>query len=157
MEKTNKLQWQAFDHIREQKNPDWFWFIGIIAGAIIILSIFFNNILFALLVLIGVLVIFMSANIPPKTVDYEINRRGVKIHDILYTYGTLESFYVVDEDGFDRDRLILKSTKALMPLIIIPLGDQVAPDQIREYLLDYLNEEEMYEPTVQRILTHFGF
>jgi hypothetical protein len=157
MDKSNKLQWQAFDHIREKKSNDWFWFIGIIAGAIIILSIFFNNILFALLVLVGTIIIFISANNPPKTIDYEINRKGVKIHDMLYTYATLESFYVVDEDGFDRDRLIIKSRKTLMPLIVLPLGDQVTPDEIRNFLIEYLNEEEMYEPAIQRILTHFGF
>jgi hypothetical protein len=43
-----------------------------------------------------------------------------------------------------------------MPLIIIPLGSEVKPDQIREYLIEYLNEEEMYEPTIQRILSRVG-
>jgi hypothetical protein len=157
MNGSKKLEWRAFDHIREKKDSDWFWFVGIVAVAIAVLAIFFNNVLLALLVLIGTFVIFLAANNPPKIVDHEINRRGVQVGDILYTYATLESFYVIDEDGWDRDRLILKSKKTLMPLIIIPLGSEVKPDQIREYLLEYLNEEEMYEPTVQRILSRLGF
>lgn len=157
MNGSKKLEWQAFDHIREKKDSDWFWFIGIIAGAIIILAVVFNNILLGLLVLIGTAVIFMAANTPPQIINHQINRRGIQVGDILYTYATLESFYVIDEDGFERDRLILKSRKTLMPLIVIPLGSEVKPDQIREYLLEYLNEEEMYEPTIQRILSRFGF
>ena len=157
MNGSKKLEWRAFDHIREKKDSDWFWFVGIVAVAIAVLAIFFNNVLLALLVLIGTFVIFLAANNPPKIVDHEINRRGVQVGDILYTYATLESFYVIDEDGWDRDRLILKSKKTLMPLIVIPLGSEVKPDQIREYLLEYLNEEEMYEPTVQRILSRLGF
>jgi hypothetical protein len=157
MNGSKKLEWRAFDHIREKKDSDWFWFVGITAGAIIILAVVFNNILLGLLVLIGTAVIFMAANNPPRIVDHQINRRGVQVGDILYTYATLESFYVIDEDGWDRDRLILKSRKTLMPLIIIPLGSEVKPDQIREYLIEYLNEEEMYEPTIQRILSRFGF
>lgn len=157
MNVSKKLEWKAFDHIREKKGSDWFWFVGITASAIIILAIFFNNILLGLLVLIGTIVIFIAANNPPIIVDYQINRRGVQVGDTLYTYATLESFYVIDEDGWDRDRLILKSRKTLMPLIIIPLGSEIKPDQIREYLIEYLNEEEMYEPVVQRILSRFGF
>lgn len=157
MNGSKKLTWRALDHIREKKSSDWFWVIGIIAAAIAILAIFFNNILFALLVIIGTAVIFMVANNPPRMVDYQINRKGVQVGDILYTYATLQSFYVIDEDGFDRDRIILKSRKTFMPLIIIPLGDQVKPDEIREYLIEYLDEEEMYEPTIQQILTRLGF
>ncbi len=157
MNGSKKLTWQALDHIREKKSSDWFWVIGIIAIAISILAIFFNNVLFALLVIIGTAVIFMVANNPPRMVDYQINRKGVQVGDILYTYASLQSFYVIDEDGFDRDRIILKSRKTFMPLIIIPLGDQVRPDEIREYLIEYLDEEEMYEPTIQQILTRLGF
>jgi hypothetical protein len=157
MNGSKKLEWQALDHIREKKDSDWFWIIGIVAVAIAILAVFFNNVLLALLVLIGTFVIFLAANNPAKMVGHQINRKGVQVGDIIYTYATLESFYVIDEDGFDRDRLILKSRKTFMPLIVIPLGDQIRPDEIREYLLEYLNEEEMYEPTIQRILTRLGF
>jgi multisubunit Na+/H+ antiporter MnhC subunit len=157
MNGSKKLIWQAFDHIRERKSSDWFWFVGIMAVAVAVLAIFFNNVLLAILVLIGTFVIFLAANNPPKIIGYEINRRGVQVGDILYTYATIESFCVIDEDGWDRDRLILKSKKTFMPLIVIPLGSEVQPDQIRDYLLEYLNEEELFEPTLQRILSRLGF
>lgn len=157
MNNSKKIEWQAYDHIKVEKSSDWFWIVGIVAAGIIILCFFFNNLLLGLLVLIGTFVVFISANNPPKIVNYQINRKGVAVGEMLYTYATLESFYVIDEDGFDRDRIILKSKKTMMPLIIIPLGENGHPDEVREYLLEYLNEEEMFEPTLQKIVTHLGF
>jgi hypothetical protein len=157
MDKSKKIKWQAYDHIREPKSSDWFWFLGITALAIIVLAIYFGNTLFALIILIGTAILFKTANNPPVVVDYQINRKGVQVGDIIYTYGTLQSFYVIDEDGFDRDRIIIKSRKMFMPLIVVPLGETAHPEDIREYLIEYLDEEEMHEPTIQRILTIFGF
>jgi len=157
MNSSKKLTWQAYDHIRTEKGSDWYWTIGITAGAIVFLSLFFGNYILAVTVILGTIILFMSINTPPKVVTYEINQKGVVTGEILYTYSTLESYYVVDEDGFDRDRLLLKSKKTLMPLIVIPLGSEVTPEQIRDYLIQYLNEEELKEPTIHLILTRLGF
>jgi len=155
--KTNKLIWETLDHINEEKSNDWFWIVGIIAVAVAVLAIFFNNILFALLILISAFTAFMMAHTSPKMVDYEINRQGVKIGEILYPYSSLESYYVIDEDGFDRDRLLLKSKKMLMPLIIVPLTGQVDNEDVREYLIEYLDEEEMEESFAQVLMARLGF
>ena len=157
MNSTKKLTWQAYDHIRTEKGSDWYWTVGIISGALSILSIFFGNFILAITIILGTVIIFASINTPPKIVRYEINQKGVVTGEILYTYSTLESFYVIDEDGFDRDRLLLKSRKTLMPLIVIPLGSEVTPEQIRDYLIEYLNEEELKEPVIHLILSQFGF
>lgn len=157
MNGSKKISWEALDHIQEEKSADWFWIVGIISAGIAILAIYFGNILFALLILLAIFTSFMATHIPPKIVRYEINRKGVIVGDILYPYSNLKSFFVIDEDGYDRDRLILKSTKALMPYIILPLGSDVLPDEIREYLLEYLDEEEMYEPWGERFMSGLGF
>ena len=44
-----------------------------------------------------------------------------------------------------------------MPLIIVPLGGEADPEEVREYLLEYLNEEEMEENASQRFLESLGF
>ena len=154
---SKKINWETVDHIKEEKSSDWFWIVGIIAVAAAVLAIFFNNILFALLILLSAFASFMLANTPQRYITCEINRKGVQVEDILYPYSSLESFYVIDEDGYDRDRILIKSKKMLIPLIIIPLGETVDPEEIRDYLLEYMDEEEMYEPLSQRIMTMLGF
>ena len=45
-----------------------------------------------------------------------------------------------------------------MPYIIIPYDSmKTDPDEIRDYLLEYLNEEEMDEPLSNKILELIGF
>ncbi len=157
MNETRKISWVAADHIKKEKTSDWFWIVGIVGIGAAILSIYFNNFLFALLILIGLFAIFMQANDEPKDKNFEINRKGVVVGSTLYPYSSLESFYIIDEDGWDRDRILIKSNKMLMPLIVIPLGESADIDSISNYLLEYLNEEELEESAVDKIAILFGF
>lgn len=157
MERSKKISWEAFEHIQIERSSDWYWILGIVAVGGAVLAIFFNNLLLALLILIGTFTIFLQSNGEPAIKRYEINRTGVVSGQSIYPFSSLESFWVIDEDGWDRDRILIKSKKLFMPLIIIPLGETVMPDEIRDYLLEYLPEEQMSEPTLQVILNRLGF
>lgn len=156
MEGSKKIQWEALDYIKEENSSDWYWIVGIVAIGIALTSIYFSNILFAIVILLGVFTIFIQ-NHEPKIEKYAISRRGVIIGNKLFPYSTLESFYVIDEDGWDRDRLLIKSNKLFAPLLILPLGEDVTPDEIREYLIEYLDEEEMEESAIEKIIVNLGF
>ena len=43
-----------------------------------------------------------------------------------------------------------------MPYIIIPLGD-ADPETVRNFLLEYLNEEEHSEPLSHKLMEYLGF
>ena len=152
-----KITWETVDHIKEEKSSDWFWIVGIVAVAIAVLSIFFGNLLLALLILLAASTSFMLVHSVPRIIEYELNRKGLRVGDVLYTYSGLDSFWVIDEDGYDRDRILIKSRKMFMPMMTIPLGETVHPDDARDFLLDYLEEEEMSEPLSEYIMTWLGF
>ena len=99
----------------------------------------------------------MLAHSAPRIVEYEISRKGVRIADTLYTYSNLESFWIIDEDGYERDRILLKSKKVLVPLIVLPLGDAVDIEEVSEFLSQYLDEEEMAEPLSEHLMHWLGF
>jgi hypothetical protein len=157
MDKPKKITWEALDHIPVEKSDDWFWVIGIIAIGGAILAIYFNNILFAILILIGTFTIFIQSNSEPQIEKYEINRKGLVVGSRLYPHSTLESYYVIDEDGWDRDRILFKSTKMFMPLIIVPLGEGNNPEEVNDFLIEYLNEEHLEESTIEKISILLGF
>jgi hypothetical protein len=117
----------------------------------------FDNILFALLILLAAFASILLAHTPARLITCEINRKGIRIEDILYPYSSLESFWVIDEDGYDRDRILVRSKKLFQPLIMVPLGEGVEPDEIRDYLLEYMHEEELHEPISQKIMDMLGF
>ncbi len=156
MSQGKKISWTAADHIKYEKSSDWFWIAGILGIGSAGLSIYFGNLLFALIILLGIFLIFIQSSIQPKQVNFEINRKGVVVGSILYPYSTLESYWVIDEDGWDRDRLLLKSKKVLMPLIVVPLGENSDPEEISDYLLEYLNEEQMEDSPLNKISILLG-
>lgn len=157
MQNVQKISWEAHDHIKQEKTADWFWAVGIIAVGAIILAIYFNNLLFALLIALAVFTLFIQKHTPPQMIGFELNQRGIVVRDVLYPYTTLESFNVVDEDGFDRDRIIFKSKKVFMPLIVVPVEKAVELETARMFLIEHLKEEDIQEPTFQKIMDRLGF
>jgi hypothetical protein len=141
-----KITWETFDVFNSPKSNDWFWGLGIIALTGIVLSIYFKNYSFAILIAVASLAIFLASKRQPKIVQYEINRRGIKIGDMLYTFGTLISFHIIDETPDRYDRVLIRSKKAFMPILTVPLAGAIDPMLVRDYLIQYLHEEDMDEP-----------
>ena len=151
-----QLEWSALEHEHIHKSSDWFWALGIIAIAGAITSIIFSNILFAIVILIGAFVVGMHASKKPNMVHFRITNRGIIIDKVMHPYSSLESFWVEDEHEDMIPKLLVKSNKLLSPHIIIPI-EHISPDDVRNYLLEYLDEEEDSESLAQKIMEFFGF
>ena len=150
------ISWQGYEHTHHEKSSVWFWALGIVALSSAVVAIVFENILFALLILIGAFTVALLAAKTPHLIHFEINRRGIAIDDLLYPFSTLESFWI-DEDEHEHHTLILKSQRVIMPYIIIPLDELIEFEDVRNVLLTKLEEEELHEPISHRILEFFGF
>ena len=74
--------------------------------------------------------------------------------DTHYPYKELTSFWVETRDVYPR--VLFKSKKVLMPFIVVLIED-VEPEIIHEFLLQYLPEEEHSEPLLEKLLLYFGF
>ncbi|HRY30849.1 MAG TPA: hypothetical protein P5328_00425 [Candidatus Paceibacterota bacterium] len=151
------ISWRALDHIKEAKSEDWFWIVGIVAIGLVVLAIFFDNILFALLIALATFASFLLAHSAPREIDYEISRKGIRSGDIIYPFSSLEAFWVIDEDGYERDRVLVKSKKFFMPVITIPVGNGADLEEVRDCLLQYLEEEEIREPFYEHLMHRLGF
>ena len=155
MEKT-VLRWQAFEYIHREKTPDWYWAVGIIAVAIAVTAVLLSDVLFAILILLGAFSLALFAGREPLLVSFEINQKGIAINDLLYPYGTLDSFWVNDLPTEHTPKLLLKSKKVLVPHIVIPI-ENISPEEIREFLISKIKEEEQHEPPSQKLMEHLGF
>ncbi|MBV22419.1 MAG: hypothetical protein CMI57_02920 [Parcubacteria group bacterium] len=152
----SQLEWRAFEHEHIHKSSDWFWALGIIAIAGAVTAIIFNNILFAIVILVGAFTLSVHAVKKPNLVNFKISERGIIIDNTLHPYSSLESFWVEDESEQTSPKLLIKSKKLLAPHIIIPI-ENASPNDIRDYLLEYLAEEEDSESLAQKIVEFFGF
>lgn len=149
-----KIEWDAHEYEHKERNQDWFWAVGIIAVSVAIASIIFGNVIFGILVLIGAFTLTLFANRAPEKIHITVNERGVARGNIFYSYSTLESFWIDTEHS--HPKIILKSQKMFMPLIIIPLG-VIDVDNLHDNLSKHLTENMHELPFIEKVLEYFGF
>lgn len=148
------VQWETVEYYHTEKSTDWFWAVSIVAISAAVTAVIFQNVLLAILIIIGAVALIMYAKRIPGDTVAEINDGGILFGDTYYPYANLDSFWVDDEHYYDR--LLVKSQKTFMPFIVIPLAG-THPEMIRERLRPHLLEEEHHEPIIQQLMEHFGF
>lgn len=151
----DNISWHALEYKKREKTADWYWAVGIIAISIAVISIFMHNILFAILIIIAVSTLVMFAVREPKIIHIELSDKGVRLDKQLYPYVSLEAFWV-DASEEKEERIILKSKKTVMPLIIVPI-EEYNHEDVRSFLLGKLTEKEMHEPLSQKVMERLGF
>jgi len=153
---SKSLEWKELEHAHNEHSNEWFWAVGIIAGSGAILAAYFGNIILAILIVIAGFTSILQGHTQPRVVTFRISRRGIQAGSTMYPFTTLQSFWVIDEEI--NDRIVIRSQKMLMPYLIIPFDStKTDPDEIRDYLLEYLDEEEMQEPFLQQVMERLGF
>jgi hypothetical protein len=148
------ISWDAPEHHYTEKNNDWYWAVGIITLTAAALAFIFGNIIFGILIIVGVFALVVHAARKPDLIQIEVNDRGILVEDVLYPFLTIESFWI---DAHEHPpRLLLKSTKMFMPYIVIHIQG-IDREKVREVLLTYVAETEHREPLTQKLLEKLGF
>jgi len=155
-----KLQWSALEYEEKERSVDWFWALGIIVVTSSVAAIIYGNYFFAvLLILSGVLLGFFAIK-KPDVVRYELNNQGLKIRNQLYPYENIKSFWVqIDPTGETKLKpiLFIKSERVFMPIISIPIDQNMAEDIRSMMLSKNIPEEEMKEHPSLKIMESLGF
>lgn len=157
------LSWQAPEYYHEPKSSDWFWAVGIIAASIALLCFIYSNFILGILTIIAAFSIMVHANRPGPMRSFTLTVKGIKVDKKFYPYNTLDTFWI-DTHEIEHEehgsllfgKLLIKSKKRLMPLIVIPI-EELHPDEIQEFLSIFLEEEELIEPLGQKLIEYLGF
>jgi hypothetical protein len=152
---TFQMKWDAYEYEHKKRSPDWFWAVGIISVAIAIASVILGNIIFAILVIISAFSLSLFINRPPSALQVSVDEQGITRGNIWYPYHTLESFWI--DTDHPHKKIILRSKKLLMPLIVVPLGDDTDIEELHEHLSQLIEEEFHSLPLVERMLEYLGF
>ncbi len=149
------IEWDAHEYEHKERSPDWFWAVGIISVSVAIAAIIFGNIIFGILVIIAAFALSLFAKRPPSSLHIVVDEKGVTRGSVRYPFQTLKSFWIDTEHP--HKKIILRSEKMFMPLIIVPLGDEVDEEKLHESLSQFLSEEFHTLPFVEKILEYLGF
>ena len=148
------VEWDAHEYEHKERSSDWFWAMGIVAVALAIASVIFGNIILAVLIVIGFFSLTLFINRPPETIHVVIDEKGITRGRIRYLYPSIASFWVDEEHP--HKKIILRSAKLFMPLIIIPIADTDG-EKLRRILSRNIQEEYLALPLMEKLLEYLGF
>jgi|SRR3989338_2231311 len=162
-----KLKWSALEYEEKERSKDWFWALGIIVVTSSITAIIYGNYFFATLLMLSGLLLGFFAIKKPDVVFYELNNKGLKIRTRLYPYENIKSFWVqIDTITPETDLphqvalkpiFFIKTERVFMPILSIPIDENMAEDIQSIMLSKNVPEEEMKEHPSLSIMESLGF
>lgn len=146
------FEWTANGYVYEEKSPDWFWAVGIVAVAGAIASMLFGNFILALLIVVAAVTLSLSALKRPRTHTFRIADDGLWIDDTLYDYDDILSFSVLEYiDPNLPPTLSLRTKKFLVPHLLVPIVD-ADPIEIYEFFVGQVEEGRHDQSLTDRII-----
>ena len=143
------LEWQAPEHRFDKKGRDWYWILGIVVIAAAVLAFYFNNFLFGVFLVIAGITIGILSYKETKIVSVRMVPKGVIFDRRLYPWGSFRSFWIEDEH-LHGARILLHPVNSLLPLVVIPIDNETDLNDIRDLLLEFLEEEFLEESLLHR-------
>jgi hypothetical protein len=149
------FEWEGTEYRFEDKGPDWYWSLGIIATAGVIAAVLFNNILLALLIAVGAVVVALHAAKHPRIHRFSITDDGIHIDANFYAFRDMLSYSVLEyADETLPPSLSIKTKRMLVPHLLIPIVDH-DPVEIYEYVGEHLPEGRHEHSPIDRVVELF--
>lgn len=155
MEMETIMEWRAPEHHFEKRTTDWYWMLGIVALAGAVLSFYFGNMLFAIFIVLSAVTLGTLSYRETKEVETRVTPKGIVVGKYLYAFRSQRSFWIED-DHVRGPRILLHPLNSFMPLITIPIAEEVDLDDLREILMQFLDEEFLEESLVHKLLDKVG-
>jgi len=154
-ERLALIEWDALPHFPHERGDDWYWVLGIIGVSSAIAAFILGNVLFGILIILGVLVILIYTSLDThEPITYAIAQAGITVGDTTFPYAKLTSFFI-DREHRNGPHLLVLKPEGIDHMLIIPIPEEYI-DEIDETLSYYLPEEHLEEPLVNRIMELFG-
>lgn len=151
------MEWKAPEYKQYDRSNNWFIGLLIIAAGLIVYSLITANYLLIIITVILAVIVNSLTHKKPNTLDIAVTKKGVKIDEKLYTFAEdLDTFWIL-YDPPELKTLNFKRQQRFMPEISIQLEKQ-NPLKIREFLLEYLDEEtDKEEHMADKMSRKIGF
>lgn len=150
-----EMAWEAPEYVYMQKSSDWYWAVGIISLALILVAIFTRNLLFAIFAAVAGFTIALWGARKPKTITIVMTGNGVAIEGRRYPYQELISFWIHYNPPLIKEiSFVTKST--FLPYLRVPLGNE-NPAEIHAFLIRFLPEKIQEESLIDIVARTLKF
>ncbi|MCL5004478.1 MAG: hypothetical protein M1170_00845 [Patescibacteria group bacterium] len=152
-EKSGEISWQIPEYEYRPKDVSWFWVSLIVAIILFAFSIWQENFLFAVFVVIAFFIINHLSNRFPPIWEIKINEKGIFIglpnseKRKFYPMENLESFDIhseIYENGEEAEykKLVLKLKAKISPFLKINIYPKDEP-AIKGFIAEFAPQEEL--------------
>jgi len=152
----NFVEWETLEYAHRQKSKDWFWAVGVLGGAIALVSIFVGNLLFAIFVGLATFSLMMYGSRKPEKILIAISTKGIHMGNEFFPYQTLDSFWIHEEEN-GALLTILSKERNILPHITFEVHPDIDPEALRDLLLDYVDEEFQPLSLTESVFSYLGF
>jgi hypothetical protein len=133
------LSWKYSEAERYERGRVWYLGMGAAGLGLLLYSLVSGNFLFALIVIMFGLVIYLSSIQTPTDTDVMIREDGIHVGGAHYTYSEIVHFWFVYEPPMVK-HLYLDFKEPWKPRAIIGLGEQ-NPNAVRQVLSEFIVED----------------
>lgn len=147
--------WEVPEFEYRHKGKQWYWLVGLAAAIIITVAILLQNYLLGFLIVLATFLIVTQAKKEPGILNVEISEAGIRLGDKEHSFESIGAFWM--KEVGDEVILIILTSENLHHLRSIPIPPEFDPLEIREYLLNFVEEQELRESFTDRIIKFMGF
>ncbi len=139
-------EYEKYDHSRR-----WYLIVAVVGLALVAFSVFSTNYLFALIIVLFGIVLYLHEAQDPILIPFTITSTGIILGRKFYRYSELKEFWIIYEPG-EVKSLYFSLNSAIKHRLQVPLLDN-DPLAIRDFLKQYLKENlaEEDEPLSDRL------
>jgi len=148
-------QWQIQEYEKYDRNKKWYLMMGLVGSLLLLYAIVTANYVFALIVILFGMVLFLNDMQEPIQLPFTIVETGIVVGNKYYKFSELSNFWIIYNPPAVKN-LYFSTGKLINHRIQIPLLNY-DPRPIREYLSKFLKEdlEQEEEPMSDRIARIF--
>ncbi len=129
--------WKIPEYTKHERGRYWYLWAGIIFALLLTYAIYTLDFLFAVILVLAAVIIFIRSREEPAEIDFNIFERGIGVGGKFHTWKEMVCFYIIYEPPEVKN--LYFDLKGLRSRLSIPLGSQ-NPVKVREALLKYLTE-----------------
>lgn len=132
-------EWMVREYDKHERGQLWYLGIGVLGIAFIIYGVASGNFMFALIIILAGIILFLQHHQDAQEVLFQITELGLVVGTKFYQYNELDAFYIIYNPP-EVKTLFIETKSAMRPLIRVPLMDN-NPLEVRNLLQEFLEED----------------
>jgi len=139
------ISWKIHAYPHYDRGAWWYIIMGILAGALLIVSFASHNFLLAAITIMAAIALVLQGTAHPPVIDVEISPLGIRRGGHFISYPSIARFWIIYDPPVKS--LYLTIPRSIFSTIHIPIEDQ-DPIELRNILKKYAPEdlEREHEP-----------